>query len=124
MELALLGECPGRQRVHACTLCLIICDLWTLALQASLPMEFSRQQYWSLLPFSVPGGLPDPGIEPASPAPPTPAGGFFITWPTWQAHLGGQMSIISPPKIPSEILKMSQCFPEFWFSFLVGSRRF
>ena len=31
-------------------------------------MEFSRQEYWSGLPFPSPGGLPDPGIEPGSPA--------------------------------------------------------
>ena len=34
--------------------------------QASLPMEFSRQEYWSGLPFPSPGDLPDPGIEPTS----------------------------------------------------------
>ena len=32
-------------------------------------MGFSRQEYWSGLPFPPPGGLPDPGIEPTSPAP-------------------------------------------------------
>ena len=37
---------------------------WTVALQAPLSMEFSRQEYWSGLPFPFPGGLPDPGIEP------------------------------------------------------------
>ena len=36
--------------------------------QASLSMEFSRQEYWSGLPFLSPGELPDPGIEPRSPA--------------------------------------------------------
>ena len=41
--------------------------LWTLALQGPLPMGFSRQEYWSGLPCSPPGDLPDPGIEPASP---------------------------------------------------------
>ena len=35
--------------------------------QASLSMEFSRQEYWSGLPFTSPGYLPDPGIEPGSP---------------------------------------------------------
>ena len=37
---------------------------WTVAHQASLSMEFSRQEYWSALPFPSPGDLPDPGIEP------------------------------------------------------------
>ena len=40
----------------------------TVAGQAPLSMEFSRQEYWSGLPFPSPGDLPDPGIEPASPA--------------------------------------------------------
>ena len=40
---------------------------WTVAYQASLSMELSRQGYWSGLPFPSPGGLPDPGIEPRSP---------------------------------------------------------
>ena len=42
--------------------------LWTLACQASLSMGFSRQEYWSGLPFPSPGNLPNPGIEPGSPA--------------------------------------------------------
>ena len=40
---------------------------WAVACQASLSMGFSRQEYWSGLPFSSPGDLPDPGIEPRSP---------------------------------------------------------
>ena len=39
---------------------------WTVACQAPLSMEFSRQEYWSRLPFPPPGDLPDPGIEPRS----------------------------------------------------------
>ena len=41
---------------------------WTVAYQAPLSIGFSRQEYWSGLPFSSPGDLPDPGIEPRSPA--------------------------------------------------------
>ena len=41
---------------------------WTAAYQAPLSMGFSRQEYWSGLPFPSPGDLPDPGIEPGSPA--------------------------------------------------------
>ena len=37
--------------------------LWTLARQAPLSIGFSRQEYWSGLPFPSPGDLPDPGIE-------------------------------------------------------------
>ena len=54
--------------------------LWTVACQASLSMEFSWQEYRIGLPFPSPGELPDPGLEPRSPAlqadslPPQPAG--------------------------------------------------
>ena len=41
---------------------------WTVANQAPLSMGFSRQEYWSGLPFPSPGDLPNPGIEPGSPA--------------------------------------------------------
>ena len=43
-------------------------DPWTVARQAPLPMEISRQEYWSGLPFLSPGNLPDPGIKPRSPS--------------------------------------------------------
>ena len=42
--------------------------LWTVAYQASPSMGFSRQEYWSGLPFPSPGDLPHPGIKPGSPA--------------------------------------------------------
>ena len=41
---------------------------WTAAHQAPQSMGFPRQEYWSRLPFPPPGDLPDPGIEPGSPA--------------------------------------------------------
>ena len=62
---------------------------WTVVYQASLSMGFSRQEYWSGLPFPSPGDLPDPGIEPRSPAlqadalPSEPPGK-----PTRKAHQG------------------------------------
>ena len=49
---------------------------WTVACQAPLSMGFSRQEYWGDLPFPSPGDLPDPGIEPMSPA---LVDGFFFT---------------------------------------------
>ena len=51
----------------------------TVAYQAPPSMEISRQEYWSELPFPAPGDLPDPGIEPWSPASPALAGGFFTS---------------------------------------------
>ena len=50
----------------------------TIAHQAPLSMGFSRQESWDGLPFSTPGDLPNPGIEPK---PPALAGGFFTTKP-------------------------------------------
>ena len=50
--------------------------LWTVAHQAPLSMEFSRQEYWSGFPCPPPGDLPDPGIKPMSLSPAL-AGGFF-----------------------------------------------
>ena len=51
---------------------------WTIACQASLFMGFPREDYWSGVPFPSPGDLPDPEIEPVSPA---LAGRFFTTEP-------------------------------------------
>ena len=48
--------------------CLTAVILWTVSFQAPLSMGFSRQEYWSGLPFPSPGDLPDPEIEPRSPA--------------------------------------------------------
>ena len=44
-------------------------------------MEFSRPEYWSGLPFPIPGNLLDPGIEPVSPASPALVGRFYTTEP-------------------------------------------
>ena len=50
----------------------------TIARQAPLSMGFSQKEYWSGLPFPLPGDLPNPGIQPASPA---LEAGFFTTEP-------------------------------------------
>ena len=49
-------------------LCPTLVTPWTVARQAPLSVGFSRQEYWSGLPFPSPGDLPDPGIKPRSPA--------------------------------------------------------
>ena len=51
---------------------------WTVARQAPLSVEFSRQEYWSGLPFLSPGNLPDPGIEPRSLTSPVLTGSFLF----------------------------------------------
>ena len=66
-------------RVLVAQLCPTLCDPWTVAHQAPLSMEFSRQEYWSGLPFPSPGDLPEPGIEPRSPA--LPAGSLLTEPP-------------------------------------------
>ena len=48
--------------------CPTLVTAWTVACQALLTMRFSSQEYWTGLPFPSPGDLPDPGIEPWSPA--------------------------------------------------------
>ena len=57
----------------------------TVAHQAPPSMGFSRQDYWSGLPFPPPGDLPDPETELASPVSPALAGRFFTTSATWEA---------------------------------------
>ena len=56
----------------------------TAACQVPLSIGFSRQEYWSGLPFLTPGDLPDPGIEPMSLVSPALAGGFFTTRAAWE----------------------------------------
>ena len=63
----------------------LIVTPWTVVHQAPLSMGFPRQEYWSGLPFPSPGDLPDPGIEPASPA------------------LAGRFSTAEPPGKPSQL---------------------
>ena len=48
--------------------CPTLCDPWTVAHQAPLFLEFSRQEYWSGFPFPSPADLPNPGIKPGYPA--------------------------------------------------------
>ena len=71
--------------VQACT-CSVMSNSatpWTAAHQAPLSLGFSRQEYWSGLPFPSPEDLPNPGIEPTSSAPPALAVRLFTT-----EHLG------------------------------------
>ena len=53
--------------------------LWTIAHQAFLPRGFSRQEYWSGVPFPTTGDLPGSGIKPVSLVSSALAGGFFTT---------------------------------------------
>ena len=64
---------------------------WTIALQAPLPIGFSRQEYLGGMLFPSPGDLPNPEIEPVSPA---LAEGFFTTSTIWEA----QATVLTNPK--------------------------
>ena len=64
----------------------LFATLWTVAHQAPLSVGFPRQEYWSGLPFPPPGNLPDPEIEPKSPASPALASGFITTEPCGKAY--------------------------------------
>ena len=72
---------------HACVRIqrvLLFVTPWTVACQAPLSMYFSRQEYWSGLPFSLPGHLPNPGIELTFLLSPALAGGFFTNCAPWE----------------------------------------
>ena len=71
--------------VHALSHVWLVATPWTVALQVPLSMEFSRQEYWSELPFPTPGDLPDPGIQYVSLVSPALAGRFFTNCATWEA---------------------------------------
>ena len=73
----ILTECMPQQFKNSCgggggaliaKLCPTLVTPWTVVHQAPLSMGFSRQEYWSGLPFPSPGNLPDPGIKPEYPA--------------------------------------------------------
>ena len=85
---------------------------WTVAFQAPLSMEFSRQEEWNGLPFPTPGNLPNPGIELASPVSPALASRFFTTEPPGKPK---HREKIYPRRLPHTVLKVApnqgQFFP-------------
>ena len=74
-----------QRHTRTCLLYQFIVTPWTIAHQAPLSIEFSRQGYWSGLSFPSPGDLPNPGIEPLSLLSPALADGFFTNCPSWEA---------------------------------------
>ena len=81
--------------------CSTLATPWTVACQAPLSLGFSRQQYWSGLPFPSPGDLPDPGIEPTFLKSPALACGFFTTSATWEAPRECRGGELCPEWTPS-----------------------
>ena len=111
----------------------LFATLWTIANQSSLSMGFSRQEYWSGLPFPSPGDLPDPGIEPRSPTlradalPSEPPGKptnkdlQYSTWNSAQCHveawMGGEFLREWIHVCMTEPL---HCSPETFTALLIG----
>ena len=77
LKMSIKWKCQSLSRVR------LFGILRTIVCQDPLSMEFSRQEYWSGVPFPSPGDLPDPGIKPWSPA---YEGGFFTFWATREAQ--------------------------------------
>ena len=115
---ALLSLCTHSRRC-ACPDSLSVCVLslsgvsdflrpqWIITRQAPLSMGFPRQEYWNGLPFPPPEDLPDPGMEPTSPASPASAGGFSTTEAPGRPHsLSGQED---PPGPGLLALRFSLC---------------
>ena len=76
---------------------------WTVACQAPMSIEFSRQEYWNGLPFPPPGDLPNSGIEPTSPA---MAGRFCTTEPLGK-YVIPQLAVIKPSlKYLTEVISL------------------
>ena len=87
---------------------------WTVARQASPPMEFSRQEYRRGLPFPSSSDLSNPGIEPEDLASPALAGRFFTTIATWEAQklstvLVSKTSVHTLPLKPQWSLYLAEC---------------
>ena len=88
--------------ICACV-CLVLSDSlqppWTLVLQAPLSMGFSRQEYWSGLPFPPPGNLPNPGITPKSLVSSVLAGRFFTNEPPRKPNYHAQAATNQYPHL-------------------------
>ena len=100
--------------------CQLFATPWTGAHQAPLSVEFSRQEYWSGLPFPSPGDLPDPGIKPISPAlqadslPSEPTGKPI--------NVRGIPQSLCQSKFPPHASKMPSCLEagNYWEALLYG----
>ena len=110
----------GRQ-LGGCMLSWLSVILWTVARQAPLSMGFPRQEYWSGLPFTFPGDLPDPGGEPVSPASPALTGGS-LPWshlgsPAWRlatSVISLQMWWSGPWRVRGCLLNRAASEPDLW----------
>ena len=88
--------------------------LWTVACQAPLSMGFSRQGYWSGLPRSPPGDLPDLGIELTVLTSPAVAGRFFTASATWEALGARWLSGKEPSCNAGDTVSIPECGKILW----------
>ena len=82
---------------------------WTITCQAPLSMEFSRQEYWSGLPFPSPGDLPNPRIEPASLASPALASSFITSYlgSPWEYWIPNYLKLPGWQKLSPKLAEIS-----------------
>ena len=92
------ASCPSKWKHQLLSCVWLFVTPWTIAHQAPLSMGFSRQYYWSRLPFLSPGRLPDPGVEPL--------------FPTLQADC--LPSEPKMPKAPDEFISLPPCLLAFF----------
>ena len=94
------------KRAESLQSCLTLWDPMVCSPQAPLSMGFSRQEYWSGLPCSSPGDLPNPGIKPSSLPSPSLSGRFFTTSAAWEAQTNNKYIQVAKTfvKIPMHII--------------------
>ena len=97
---------------------------WTVVCQALLPIEFSRQEYWSGLPLHPPRDHPNPGIEPQSLESPALPGGFFTTGktrgvkqPSIQNHSLNLLMFTTAMRCEHQARSSTPPEDSIWFSF-------
>ena len=103
-----IGYRKVKVKVLVAQLCLTLCDLMDFSPPGSSVHGFSRQGYWSRLLFPSPGDLPDPGIEPSSPA--LQADSLMFEPPGHGSLIPKWMSL-DPVKVgPIPIISLVPCF--------------
>ena len=93
---------PAHVCMHAQSLSCVqlFATSWIVTRQVPLSMGFSRQEYWSGLPFPPPGDLPNPGTEPMSLTSPALTGRFFTTEPP-----GKPIKCVTEPQIKLMVIR-------------------
>ena len=91
---------------------------WTVACQAPLSMGIPRREYWNKLSFPSPGGLPNSGIKPASPA---LAGRFFSTEPPGKPLHSQLLAVMNLHNIVSSKMSINDImlYVTFWDGFFM-----